>query len=39
MDDLAKLADLRERGAISEEEFQSKRKALLDRIGPPPSNS
>ena len=39
LDDLAKLADLRDRGAISEEEFHAKRKALLDRVGPPPSNS
>ncbi len=35
LDDLAKLADLRERGAISEQEFWEKKKALMDRIGPP----
>lgn len=34
LDDLAKLADLRERGAISEREFWEKKKALMDRIGP-----
>ena len=34
LDDLAKLADLRERGAISEQEFWEKKKALMDRMGP-----
>ena len=35
LDDLAKLTDLRDRGAISEQEFWEKKKALMDRIGPP----
>jgi uncharacterized membrane protein YdbT with pleckstrin-like domain len=32
LDDLERLADLRDRGAITEEEFQRKKRDLLDRI-------
>lgn len=32
LDDLAKLADLRERGAITEQEYFEKKKALLGHI-------
>jgi hypothetical protein len=32
LDDLERLADLRDRGAVTEEEFQRMKKELLDRI-------
>jgi hypothetical protein len=30
--DLERLADLRDRGAVTEEEFQAKKRELLDRL-------
>jgi uncharacterized membrane protein YdbT with pleckstrin-like domain len=32
LDDLERLADLRDRGAVTEEEFQAKKRELLDRL-------
>jgi uncharacterized membrane protein YdbT with pleckstrin-like domain len=32
LDDLERLADLRDRGAVTEEEFQRKKRDLLDRL-------
>jgi Short C-terminal domain len=32
LSDLERLADLRDRGAVTEEEFQAKKRELLDRL-------
>ena len=34
LDDLERLANLRDRGAITDEEFQRMKRELLDRMGP-----